>query len=517
MKKLFMILAFSALACLMLACAVSARDVYLEEIPSEWLYSGDTVTHFIVFDGNEYFNDGTTINTFKTDIMDNALTKVKVSKDADETINVAAADIGTKYLTKFIFPKTTTEGKPVTNVDLNKLKLNTTYIWAGKIGSVVLPSTVTETSDMNQAVSNLRHIDFGENSQLKKIPGYLCNAATKLSCVENFPTNVTEIGANAFNYCKNAFRGVLYISATSVGAGAFNNATTFLTGIIFGPNLKSIGNQTFCSRNSETGLGEPRATFIEFQCSVSALSLTAIGNDVGSFNFAPKSGNSRSPFSSLKCIILSHEDDIALINSGKTTIQEINPNIYFDEKGGNVVTTSHKQGELLDAPIYTSYYETGYIRYACPDCGKEEATPMAPFFTCLGYSRTEGEGLAPSITAGFKVDSEALSEYVKFTGTSIEFGAIVVGAGELNFTPLDENGEINPLVEANVFKIKINTDYFDCKIVGFGEKHLDSMLMLGAYIIESKDDVITTIAYMQKSQVENGNYEFISYNTVSNN
>ena len=511
-----MVLAFSVLTCLLLVCAISARDVYLEEIPSEWIYSDDNVTHFIVFDGNEYFNDNTTINTFNTATMDSALAKVKVSKDAEETIVVSASDIGTKYLTKFIFPKTTTTGSPVTNVNLNSLKSNGTYFW-GKIGSVVLPSTVTETSDMNQTVGNLRHIDFGEGSQLQKIPGHFCNAAAKLSCVENFPTNVTEIGSNAFNNCKNALRGVLYISATNVGAGAFNNATTFLTGIIFGPNLKSIGGQTFCSRNNETGLGNPQATFIEFQCSVSALSLTPIGNDKGSFNFAPNSGNSRSPYSSLKCIILSHADDIALINSGKTTIQEINPNIYFDEKGDNIVTTSHKQGELSDAPIYTSYYETGYIRYTCPDCGKEEATPMAPFFACLGYSRTEGEGLAPSITVGFKVDASALEAYVEFTGNKIEFGAIVVGAGELSFAPLDENGEVNQLVEANVFKVKINTDYFDCKIVGFNENQLDSKLMLGAYIIESKDGAITSIAYMQKSQVVGENYEFISYNTIKNN
>jgi uncharacterized protein YkuJ len=39
--------------------------------------------------------------------------------------------------------------------------------------------------------------------------------------------------------------------------------------------------------------------------------------------------------------------------------------------------------------------------------------------------------------------------------------------------------------------------------------------MLGAYIIERNGEDVVSIAYMQKSQVENGNYEFISFNSVN--
>ncbi len=515
MKKAFLIFTLALLVCLLFALGVSAEQAYLEEIPSDWLYSSDTVTHFIVFEGGEYYNDGTTINAFNTGTMDQALSAVKISRDSSETVAVSTSEIGTKYLTKFVFPATTSSGEPVTNVHLNGLKGNGTYFW-GKIGSVVLPSSVTTTSDMNQAVGNLRHIDFGESSQLVNIPGYLCNAASKLSSVENFPENLKTIGSSAFNNCKNAFHGVLYINAETVEASAFNNATTGLTGLIFGPKVKSIANQTFCSRASETGLGDPHIKFIEFECSVSALSLRAIGNDVGSFNFAPKSGNPRSPLSSLKCIVISHPDDLALISSGKSTIQELNPNIYFDEHGDNLVVTAHKVGERVDAPIFESYYETGFIRYACPDCGKEEKTPVAPFFTCLGYSRTEGNGLEPSITVGFKTDRDALNKYVELTGNTVEIGAIIVGADSLEFSPLDENGDVNELVSATVIKVPITVnDCFDCKITGFTSEHLDKKLMLGAYIIEGNASGVVSIAYMQKSQVQNGNYEFISYNSMN--
>ena len=515
MKKALLVFILAIILCLMFVFTINAEQAYLEEIPSEWLYSKDTVTHFIVFNGNEYFNDATTLNSLATGVMDASLSNVKIDRYSNETVSISTSEIGVIYLTKFVFPGTTTDGKAVTNVNLNAMKSNGTYFW-GKVGSIVLPSSATATSDMNQAVGNLRHIDFGENSQLKNIPGYLANSAEKLSCVENFPKDLDSIGSNAFNKCKYAFKGVLYINATTIGASAFNNATTGLTGLIFGPKLKSIGNQSICSRANETGLGEPKLKFIEFQCSVSALSLQAIGNDVGSFNFAPKSGNPRSPYSSLKCIVISHPDDLALLNSGKSTIQELNSNIYFDEQGDNPIITSHKVGQRVDAPIYESYYETGYVRHACPDCGKEELTPFAPFFECLGYSRTEGNGLEPSITVGFKTDRAALNKYIDFTKNSVEIGAIVVGAGELNFAPLDENGNINEQASATVIKVPIKVnDYFDCKIVGFSPEQFDNKLMLGAYIIERNGENVVSIAYMQKSQVENGNYEFISYNSLN--
>lgn len=518
MKKTLLFITLLAMLCLLLAFTVGAQAAYLEEIPSEWLYSNDTVTHFIVFDGNEYYNDATIINAFNTAAMDEALANVKLSMDSSETISVSKDQLGTKYLTKLVFPKTTTGGSPVTSVNLNALKLDSTYFWGrtspAKLGAVVMPSTMTSTSDMNEAVGNLRYIDFGENSQLKNIPGHFCNDATKLTCIKNFPQDLDSIGTYAFNRVKNAFHGVLYVNATTVGTQAFNNAITHLDGIVFGPKVKSIGGQTFCVRASETGLGDPKIKFVEFQCSVSALSLTTAANDKGSFNFAPKSGNPRSPYSSLKCIVISHESDLALIENGAKTIRELNANIYFDEQGNNPVITAHRQGVKSDAPIYTSYYETGYLRYNCPDCGKETLIPQAPFFACLGYSRSEA-GLASSVTVGFKVNAELLKAYMELTGNKVEYGAIIVGANKLDYTPLDENGEVNELLDATVFKVKMTATVFECKIVGFNENQLDIEFMLGAYIIESKDGVVSSVSYMQKSQVENGNYEFISYNTVN--
>ena len=117
---------------------------------------------------------------------------------------------------------------------------------------------------------------------------------------------------------------------------------------------------------------------------------------------------------------------------------------------------------------------------------------------------------------GFKTDRAALNKYIDFTKNSVEIGAIVVGAGELNFAPLDENGNINEQASATVIKVPIKVnDYFDCKIIGFSPEQFDNKLMLGAYIIERNGENVVSIAYMQKSQVKNGNYEFISFNSVN--
>lgn len=506
MKKLLFTLALTLLLCFVLVGVVSARSAYLEEIPEEWLYKGDTVTHFIVFDGNEYYNDATTINAFNTEAMDAALLSVNVSKDSSETTSVSKDEIGAKYLTKLVFPKTTTTGSPVTTVDLNSLKGNATYFWGkvtpAKLGAIVFPSTMTSTSDMNEAVGNLRYIDFGENSQLKNIPGWFCQDANKLTCVKNFPKDLDTIGAYAFNRSVNAFHGVLYINATTVSGSAFNNAITHLDGIVFGPKVKSIGNQTFCVRASETGLGDPKVKFVEFQCPVSTLSLGAIGNDKGSFNFAPKSGNPRSPYSSLQCIVISNEADLALIEAnGYTTIQELNTNICFDENYSNTFVTAHNYTYTYS---YESLTSAGAKTGTC-SCGATVVEALPAIFECYGYSiATYGEG---AITVGFRVDLKALTAYEEMLGYTVSFGIVAVGTENLGGkSPLDENGNAVALEKGLVIKAELDraNALFDGKVIGLNTESQKStqLIMCGyAHITDGEGNTVS-VSYLQKSDAE---------------
>ena len=69
MKKLLWVLVLSALACLMLASVVSAKDAYLEEIPQELKRANDPFTHFVVFEEEKYYTGtGSTIDNFNTEL-----------------------------------------------------------------------------------------------------------------------------------------------------------------------------------------------------------------------------------------------------------------------------------------------------------------------------------------------------------------------------------------------------------------------------------------------------------------
>ena len=68
MKKIFIALALTVILSCLLVVGVSARELYLEEIPEDLLISGDTVTHFLVIEGEEYYGgSGSTVNSFNMD------------------------------------------------------------------------------------------------------------------------------------------------------------------------------------------------------------------------------------------------------------------------------------------------------------------------------------------------------------------------------------------------------------------------------------------------------------------
>ena len=95
MKKLFLTLSLCLLACVFFTVLASAQDVYLEKIPDELTFEGDTATHFVVFEEEKYYTGaGDTIDGFNTDQM-----------DADmAAAGIDPSKIGTEYLTRFNVP-----------------------------------------------------------------------------------------------------------------------------------------------------------------------------------------------------------------------------------------------------------------------------------------------------------------------------------------------------------------------------------------------------------------------------
>ena len=108
MKKKLTFLAFAiALFAMAFAICASARTVYLEEIPEDLKVSGDTVTHFLVIDGEEYYGgSGSTVNLFNMDNIAEEIAKLESEGGALHTLGYKASDLGTKFLTKLVFPDT---------------------------------------------------------------------------------------------------------------------------------------------------------------------------------------------------------------------------------------------------------------------------------------------------------------------------------------------------------------------------------------------------------------------------
>lgn len=510
MKKLLLILTFSLLACLLLTFAVCAKAVYLEEIPEELRVANDTMTHFVVFEEERYYTgNGDTIDGFNTTNMDEDMASAGIDK----------TKIGTEYLTRFNVPAYL-NGNLITYVNLNTMKTHS-YFW-DKCGYIQLAGTVNKIHDINEASQQLRCIDFGENSEIKEIPYCFCPDSHNLKSLKNFPRKLVSVEKEAFNRCYNAFSGEFYLNAVTIKEGAFNNAFCFTEGLILGPDTKNIGNQSLCVRLPEVPRTAKPADdklplrYIEFQCDITEVNFPTQGNNLGAFYFT---GTSRSPYSKLKCIVLSHPSNASLIKEG-TVFNDLladGKKILFNDSDGldDFVTVSHAYGEKTIA--YHSFMENGSLVATCMDCAYEAKESVSPIFECLGYSVPTFT--SPCFIIGYKANFEALSAYENATGTVVNFG-ILAASKELlgSCDPLNENGEATTLEKGKVLVAKLNRvhSYFDGAVSNFTEEaQKDVKIVICAYAtVTDKDGNVTRIEYLQQEREGDGSLLGVSYNSI---
>ena len=510
MKKLFLVLSLALLACLMLVLAVSAKDVYLEEIPEELKVANDTATHFVVFEEEKYYKgSGNTIDNFNTEAMDADLAAAGID----------SGKIGKEYLTRFNVPASF-NGTLITYVNLNSMK--THKYFRNICGYIQLAGTVSKIHDMNECTSQLRCFDFGENSQIKEIPYCFAPYSKKLMAVKNFPRNLTTVKSEAFNGCYNAFKGELYINAITIEATSFNNSLSFVTGLVFGPDTKNIGNQSLCVRLSEVPTGSKPAdntlslTYIEFQCDVSQVNFAKQGNNLGAFYFT---GTSRSPYSKLQSIILSHPNNAKYVADG-SIFNDFTPDgvtVLFNDSNGldDYVTASHSyvEGDI----VYESFMENGCMELICTECGNIKSEPVSAIFDFLGYSvSTFG---TVSFSVGYKINFDALNAYEENANVTLSYGILAVAKDKLgDNTPLDENGNATVLSSGAVVVSptleRIHT-YFDGIISGFStDEQKNAEILLCAYVIVTDaEDNITGISYLADKN-EDGSFVGTSYNSL---
>jgi len=511
-RKLLLSLAIITVLACAFAISVSAKSVYLESIPDELKAENDTFTHFVVFEEAEYFvSSDNTISGLNGDKMDADMASAGIDK----------SKIGTEYLTRFNFPAYVGENL-ITYVNLNSMK--THKYFKNVCGYIQLEGTVNKVHDMNECVSELRCIDFGENSQVTEIPLCFANWARKMASVKNFPRNLTTIGNDAFNSCYGAFRGELYISATTIGANAFNNAISNVTHLILGPNVKTIGKQALTVLFAIQHHNEiptfyapedikPALVSIEFQCDVSQINFAYQGNNSGSFYFPATTP--RSPYEKLETIILSHPNNAKYVTEGSifNDFTADGVNILFNDSDGldDYVTAKHNF-TILDGISYESYTEEGKKTMKCADCGAISYKSVAPLFTCLGYSAPEdGRG---GVAIGYTVNNEAIKEYTEATGKTLKYGVFVVLKDKLGDNDVfDKNGvAANGVLGAEIKNCEFAA--FELKIVGFTDTQKDIKLAMGAYVAVTNGET-TEYSYMQGGEPnENEKYCFVSYNDI---
>ena len=502
MKKIIFTLSLVVFFCLTLAVMVGAQSVYLEEIPGELkLGEDDAFTHFVVFEEEKYFTgSGTTISGLNTENMAADMTAA----------NIDASKLGTIYLVRFNFPATF-GGNTVTCVNVNAFKGNTTY-FSGKCGYLQFPSTMTQTTDMNQHTGSLRCIDFGEDSQLTSLPYKFCPSANNLMSVKNFPRNLTSIGASAFDSCYNAFKGELYVNATTISGNAFNNSIANVTKLTFGPNVTKIDGQAFTVRMAEVTSGAPadgkiQITAIEFQCDVSAVTFNS-----NAFYFG--GGWARSEYSHLKTILLAHPSNEKLVNEKVSILSDFTSStVLFDGTDGSTYFVTPKHTFVESTVSYDQGFFSSGATAVCSNCGKLGEYTAAPIFSCGGYSiPTDG---TISISILYMVDHDALEAYENSSGNTLNFGLIVGLKSAIgNNAPLDEYGD---QISESLLKITIPNTYtnVEVKINNMTEESKDTVLLLCGYVKETdSENNVIGISYVEEAETDAEGLTGISFQAL---
>ena len=494
MKRALLTIIFMVIALTVFVFASSAKEAQLEKIPDDLkLPSDPEEAYFVVFEGTEYF--GTDVYSGKTRIVSLNADAIKDQLDSLGVETLGSVDSNGKlYLTKFIFPDKTDSGVTIQHVHFNKFK-NSTYF--SNCGYVEMPGCINEVTDMNQHNYKLRCIDFGKNSQIASFPYLFCADTGSLRRIKNFPTEkLTTISKSAFSGLVNVRfdNDVLVINAGTIGEGAFNNSLFHVKGLVFGENLMTVGNQSLCNRKSEftcvCGNTHTRADleFVEFYGDVSKISISAIGNDKGVFYFANGSGNPRSEYANLKCVIL-HANDV----TEGSTIGDFNQNIAFNSAQGDFPVKSAHDTE--SSITYTDYSSEGTKASTCKDCHKSERTTIPAIFTAVGYSVKENDSLG--IISGYTINVTALREYETANG-KLTFGIIMANSNFGEATEFMSKNTEGKYVLNNTYGIQLevrNRDFakINATVDQFTKDEASLNLIMALYVVDENG-----VSYVQK-------------------
>ena len=182
------------------------------------------------------------------------------------------------------------------------------------------------------------------------------------------------------------------------------------------------------------------------------------------------------------------------------------------------------------APLGHSY--TGTISYSftkanlpgskctvCTNnCGEDLIEEVAPVYTELGISLNTFSNGPYSFSSGYNINKESLALYEKEMGVTVKLGFAFNAAN--SFT----EGEVT--IDSFALKAEVNNQANDMRfdrhdfIISYADdKHLDDDIVIGAYVVEIKDDEKNTYFINRNADTTVGanGFNAFSYNSLLNN
>lgn len=172
---------------------------------------------------------------------------------------------------------------------------------------------------------------------------------------------------------------------------------------------------------------------------------------------------------------------------------------------------THNENETL---VYLSFTENGKYYFGCTNdgCTLGSTEKTEPLFVPLGHSVPEYD--AEGVNFGYKVNKEAIREYERVNGVTLNYG--VFATLEKNIGKNDIYGSDGKALSGVVAADMTNTDYkiFKLKMLGFNAEQKDISFAMGAYVGVSKNGS-TEYVYLQHGTPNEGEkYFFTSYSEI---
>ena len=114
------------------------------------------------------------------------------------------------------------------------------------------------------------------------------------------------------------------------------------------------------------------------------------------------------------------------------------------------------------------------------------------------------------------VSGEAIEQYVRVTGKSLNYGLFLVSESKLGDNDIfSASGASNGVISVDMSNHAY--DVFELRVFGFTDENKDAKIAMGAYVAES-DGEGTEYSYLQSSAPTEGKkYCFLSYNEMVGN